>query len=169
MHTAFTVLLNTASGLCFLVGLTLCFTAGPQREVSNSVAAVSNRKTELGKALFLDKRLSEDRTVSCATCHDPASAFTSREALAVGVGNRKGARNAPTLLNSAFSKSYFWDGRAATLEEQAKQPLFNPSEMGLRDEASLLERVSSIAEYRRDFSRVFPRDGITLNTIATTT
>jgi len=126
----------------------------------------ARNKVELGRALFFDKRLSEDQTVSCATCHDPAAAFASKDALAIGVGNKKGARNAPTLLNSAFSESYFWDGRAATLEEQAKQPLLNANEMGMTDEAALVARVSAISEYRKTFARVFPRDGITLNTIA---
>jgi len=123
-------------------------------------------KTELGRALFFDKRLSEDQTVSCATCHDPAAAFAGKEALAVGVGNKRGARNAPTLLNSRFSESYFWDGRAATLEEQAKQPLLNPNEMGMTDEAALVARVSAVTEYQKSFRQVFPREGITLNTIA---
>ncbi|HEU4712221.1 MAG TPA: cytochrome c peroxidase [Pyrinomonadaceae bacterium] len=130
-------------------------------------ALLSSAKIELGRALFFDKRLSEDRTVSCATCHDPAAAFAGKEALAVGVGNKKTTRNAPTLLNTALSSSYFWDGRAATLEEQAKQPLLNPNEMGMADEAALVARVSAISEYRQSFRRVFPREGITLNTIAT--
>jgi len=127
---------------------------------------VPKAKAELGKVLFFDKRLSQDQTVSCATCHDPAAAFASKDALAVGIGNQKGARNAPTLLNSALSSSYFWDGRASTLEEQAKQPLLNPHEMGMTDETALVARVSAIGEYQRSFRRVFPRDGITLNTIA---
>ncbi|HKR22730.1 MAG TPA: cytochrome-c peroxidase, partial [Pyrinomonadaceae bacterium] len=126
----------------------------------------SAERLKLGRALFFDKRLSEDQTVSCATCHDPAAAFASKEALAVGIRNQKGARNAPTLLNSALSSSYFWDGRAATLEEQAKQPLLNPHEMGMTDEAALVARVSAITEYQKNFRRVFPREGITLNTIA---
>jgi cytochrome c peroxidase len=124
------------------------------------------QKVELGRALFFDKRLSEDRTVSCATCHDPASAFTSGDAVAVGVREQKGARNAPTLLNSVFSKSYFWDGRVATLEEQAKHPLLNANEMGMKNEGALVERVAEIDEYRKSFRSVFPREGITLDTIA---
>ncbi len=123
-------------------------------------------KVELGRALFFDKRLSEDGTVSCATCHDPASAFASGDAVARGVREQKGTRNAPTLLNSVFSKSYFWDGRAATLEEQAKQPLLNANEMGVKSEEALVERVSAIDEYRKTFRRVFPREGITIDTIA---
>ena len=128
--------------------------------------ALPNTRVGLGRALFFDKRLSEDGTVSCATCHDPASAFASGDAVAIGVREQKGTRNAPTLLNSVFSKAYFWDGRVATLEEQAKQPLLNPNEMGMKNEAALVERVSDINKYRKSFRRVFPREGITLNTIA---
>jgi len=123
-------------------------------------------KVELGRALFFDKRLSEDGTVSCAACHDPASAFASGDAVAIGVRERRGTRNAPTLLNSNLSKSYFWDGRAETLEQQARQPLLNASEMGMKDEATLVSRISAIDEYRQSFRRVFPRDGITIDTIA---
>ena len=91
---------------------------------------ISTEKILLGKQLYFDKRLSSDGTVSCATCHDPATAFASKEALAIGINGQKGTRNAPTLLNSVFSQSYFWDGRVQTLEEQVKQPLLNPAEMG---------------------------------------
>src|SRR5688572_2060163 len=141
--------------------LLVLITAG---NAAGQTFAVSKR--ELGRALFFDKRLSQDQTVSCATCHDPAAAFASKDALATGVRNQRGARNAPTLLNSAFSESYFWDGRAATLEEQARQPLLNPNEMGMADEAALIARVSSVREYQKSFRRVFPREGVTLNTIA---
>jgi cytochrome c peroxidase len=126
----------------------------------------SKESVELGKVLFFDTRLSENGTVSCATCHDPASAFASRDAVTTGVNNQKGTRNAPTLLNSAFSKSYFWDGRAATLEEQAKQPLLADSEMGMKTEAALVKRISGIPEYRKRFRRAFPREGITLDSVA---
>jgi cytochrome c peroxidase len=123
-------------------------------------------KVALGEKLYFDKRLSADGTVSCATCHDPAAAFTGKDALAIGVKNHIGARNAPTLLNARFSASYFWDGRARTLEEQATQPLLNPAEMGMESEAALVARLSSITEYPGRFRRVFPREGITLKTVA---
>lgn len=123
-------------------------------------------KIALGKALFFDKRLSIDGSVSCASCHDPATAFASGDAVARGVGEKKGTRNAPTLLNTNLSKSYFWDGRATTLEQQARQPLLNANEMGMNDEASLVSRVSAIEEYRHSFRRVFPREGITIDTVA---
>ena len=125
-------------------------------------------KSTLGQQLFFDKRLSVDGTVSCASCHDPAMGFASRDTVAIGVRNQSGARNAPTLLNAKLSGSYFWDGRARTLEEQAKQPLLNAVEMGLENESVLIARVSSIPEYRTTFQRLFPREGITLDTVART-
>ena len=126
---------------------------------------ISDWGTALGEKLFFDKRLSADNTVSCATCHDPATAFASKDGLAIGVQNRIGTRNVPTVLNVRFSKSYFWDGRALTLEDQAKQPLLNASEMGMISESAIVQRLSSIPAYRAQFSRVFGREGITLNTI----
>ncbi|PYT07341.1 MAG: cytochrome-c peroxidase, partial [Acidobacteria bacterium] len=87
-------------------------------------------KVELGRMLFFEVRLSADGTVSCASCHDPKRAFTDGRTVAEGIGGRRGVRNSPTLLNAMFSTGQFWDGRAGTLEEQAKMPLINPSEMG---------------------------------------
>ena len=80
-------------------------------------------KIKLGEALYFDKRLSADGTVSCATCHDPAIAFTDHNATAVGIRSGRNPRNAPTVLNAMFSANLFWDGRARSLEEQAKHPL----------------------------------------------
>jgi len=116
--------------------------------------------------LYFDKRLSADGTVSCATCHDPAAAFASNDTVAMGVRRTTGTRNVPTILNAKFGKTFFWDGRVRTLEEQAKQPLLNASEMGLENEAALVHRVSAVAEYQKQFRRLFPREGISLETVA---
>src|SRR5215211_7348246 len=75
-----------------------------------------SRKVALGRALFFDKRLSIDGTVSCASCHDPAFAFTDSRAVAMGAGGRQGTRNTPTLLNAVFIDFLFWDGRVRSLE-----------------------------------------------------
>ncbi|MGH9962940.1 MAG: cytochrome-c peroxidase, partial [Pyrinomonadaceae bacterium] len=133
---------------------------------SRVAAATRGGIVDLGRVLYFDKRLSVDGSVSCATCHDPATAFASKDTVARGVRSQVGTRNVPTLLNARFSKSYFWDGRARTLEEQAKQPLLNSSEMGMESEASLVARLSWIPEYARRFRRIFPQEGITLDTIA---
>ena len=78
--------------------------------------------------MFFDKELSRDGTVSCASCHQPDKAFADGRALPVGIDHRPGRRNVPTLVNCAYGKSMFWDGRVATLEEQALSPLTDPSE-----------------------------------------
>src|SRR5687767_5985341 len=88
-------------------------------------------KIRLGERLFFDAGLSADRQRSCASCHDPARAFTSGTRFAAGVFGRTGARNVPTILNRAYGQSFFWDGRAATLEAQVLGPIQNRTEMGL--------------------------------------
>ena len=123
-------------------------------------------KVVLGKKLYFDKRLSADDTVSCATCHDPKKGFTDGERVAVGIKGQKGARNSPTVLNTAFFDTQFWDGRALTLEEQAKQPITNPIEMGMPSHDAVVEKISNISEYRTAFKTVFGTDSITIDQIA---
>jgi cytochrome c peroxidase len=123
-------------------------------------------KVELGRKLFFDKRLSADRTVSCATCHDPASALVTGDPVAIGIRSQKTARNAPTVFNSMFNESQFWDGRAASLEDQAKLPIINSLEMGMKDHAEAVARVKEIPEYAPEFRKVFGGEGITIENIA---
>jgi cytochrome c peroxidase len=92
---------------------------------------LTQERVELGRKLFFDKRLSQDSTVACATCHDPKRAFTDGRPSAVGIEGRKGIRNVPTLVNRAWGRAFFLDGRAPTLEKQALEPITNPNEMGL--------------------------------------
>ena len=125
---------------------------------------LTTEKVKLGETLYFDKRLSADGTVSCATCHDPASAFTDHNATAVGIRSGRNARNAPTVLNAMFSASLFWDGRAASLEEQARQPLVNPNEMGMPDYAAVVARVAGDPVYIARFRRVF-RSEVTIDAI----
>ncbi len=122
-------------------------------------------KVELGKRLYFDKRLSADDTVSCATCHDPEKGFADGEIIAVGIKGQKGTRNSPTTLNTAFFDTQFWDGRALTLEEQAKLPLINPLEMGMLSHDAVVVKISDISEYRADFKSVFGTDNITIDYI----
>jgi cytochrome c peroxidase len=88
-------------------------------------------KIALGRKLFFDVTLSSDRKTSCATCHDPARAFTDGRAVARGVHDAKGTRNTPSLVNVGNGRLFFWDGRADSLEMQALMPMTNPREMGL--------------------------------------
>jgi cytochrome c peroxidase len=97
---------------------------------------LTREKVALGRKLFFDTRLSRDNTVSCATCHDPDHAFTDSRPLAVGIGGRVGNRRVPRIANRVYGALFFWDGRAATLEEQVIQPISNPREMDLPVEAA---------------------------------
>lgn len=99
---------------------------------------------EQGRQLFFDKRLSRDGSVSCATCHDPARAFSDGRPVAVGVFGRKGHRNSPALVNRVYGRSFFWDGRIPTLEQQVLKPIEDPNEMDLSlDKAASRVRLST--------------------------
>ena len=113
-------------------------------------------KIALGRQLFFDTSLSADRTVSCATCHDPKQGFADHQSVAHGIGGGKGTRNAPSLINTGFGREWFWDGRAASLEDQAIGPITNPLEMGLkasdiqaRTGHSATEVTNALASYLR--------------------
>lgn len=127
---------------------------------------ITEAKVALGEKLFFDKRLSADGTVSCATCHDPATALADGIAVGVGIKGQKGARNSPTVFNSMFNELLFWDGRAPSLEEQAKMPLTNPIEMGMKDHAAVVEKVNSASEYKPLFKNAFGSEEITIDAIA---
>jgi len=114
-------------------------------------------KIELGKQLFNDKRLSADDSTSCATCHDADKGFTDRLQTSKGIRNQIGKRNAPTVLNAMFLDSQFLDGRAKSLEDQAKMPPVNPIEMGMKDGKEIAAKVSAIPEYKATFQKVFGR------------
>jgi cytochrome c peroxidase len=116
---------------------------------------VTVAKVELGRQLFFDTRLSADSTISCATCHDPALAFTDGKKVATGINSRQGARNSPTLFNAMFNSGQFWDGRAETLEAQAIQPLINQDEMGNDSFEAVVRRLDAIPEYAKQFKEVF--------------
>jgi cytochrome c peroxidase len=122
-------------------------------------------KVSLGQKLYFDARLSADNNVSCATCHDPAKGFADGKPLAVGIGGKTGTRNSPTVLNSAFNDLQFWDGRAPTLEEQAKGPLTNPVEMGMPSNDAVVAKLQDLAEYPPLFKAAFGSDQITIDNV----
>jgi len=117
----------------------------------------SDAKLSLGRRLFFDGVLSKDGTVSCAKCHDPERAFADDKPLAVGVFDRVGKRHSPALINRAFGRTHFWDGRAATLEQQVIQPIADPNEMDL-PVVEAVARLSKDSSYRSAFQSVFERD-----------
>lgn len=123
-------------------------------------------KVELGKLLFFDKRLSADGTVACASCHHPKHAFTDGQPFSSGVGGNKGGRSAPTVINRAFAATQFWDGRAPSLEEQAKGPMVNSIEMANPDHAAVVTRLRALPGYRERFKKAFGTEEFTIDHMA---
>jgi len=117
---------------------------------------LTRESVELGRKLFFDPKLSRDDSVSCATCHDPELGFTDEHPVAVGVDGQKGTRRTPRLINRGYGRSFFWDGRADTLEEQVVKPIENPIEMDLAMSA-LVARLESSSEYEALFEAAFAR------------
>ena len=116
---------------------------------------ITPEKVKLGERLFHEKRFSADGTVSCASCHKPELAFTDGLPVAEGIRKQKGTRNTPTVVNAAYYTTQFWDGRRASLEEQAKDPFVNPIEHGLPSHEPILEVVRKDPYYRKAFRKVF--------------
>jgi cytochrome c peroxidase len=112
----------------------------------------------LGEKLFFESRLSGNGTVACATCHDPARAFTDGRAVSIGIEGRAGQRNAPTILNALYNKTQFWDGRVNTLEQQAALPITNPFEMGATSIDDAIKKIAGDADYQRQFTEAFGHD-----------
>jgi len=121
-------------------------------------------KVALGKMLYHDPRLSSSGTVSCASCHNTMLGGEDNRAGSVGVGGQVGGRSAPTVWNSAFNKVQFWDGRAASLEEQAAGPVTNPIEMGMKSWDDVVVRLKSIEGYQDAFQKAFGKDSISKDT-----
>lgn len=112
-------------------------------------------KVELGRFLYFDPRLSADNTISCATCHNPQTGWTDQSQFSTGIKGQKGVRNSPTVINSTFMGLQFWDGRAASLEEQAGGPLVNPVEMGNKTLDEVVNRIRAIPGYQPYFEKTF--------------
>jgi cytochrome c peroxidase len=127
---------------------------------------ITPAKVELGKQLYFDGRLSKDGTVSCNSCHNLAAAGADTKPVSTGVGGALGTRNSPTVWNSAFHNAQLWDGRAPSLEEQAKGPLTNPVEMAMPSPDAVVARVKAIPGYISQFNAIFGKDGVTIDTIA---
>ena len=121
-------------------------------------------KAALGKMLFFDARLSRDNNISCASCHNPSFGWQVPFAKAIGAGGKPLGRKSPTTINHAWGKSFFWDGRAPSLEEQARGPIEAPVEMDL-PMAVAVKRLSALEGYKQAFVRAFPKEGLTEQTI----
>jgi cytochrome c peroxidase len=124
----------------------------------------SAARVELGRYLFFDGRLSANGMVSCATCHPPAHAFTGGDPAPIGVTGKALPRRAPTLINRAYGHSEFYDGRAASLEEQIAGPVTNPDEMGATTEAAA-QAIARVAGYGPMFTRAFGDAQVTFDRV----
>ncbi len=122
---------------------------------------LTRAKIELGRQLFFDPRLSVDGTISCADCHDPDMGYAANTRLGIGVDGKTGTRNSPVAFNRILSGAQFWDGRAESLEEQAKGPIINPVEMASTHDVCL-STLDEVPGYRMQFERIFP-DGVSFD------
>lgn len=128
---------------------------------------VTPQRVELGRKLFFDRRLSVNGTMSCAMCHVPEQGFTSNASrTAVGIEGRSLRRNAPSLLNVAWRKTLFHDGRESSLLRQAWQPLLHADEMGNRSERQVLDRIDALPDYAGLFERAFDGRRVSVETVA---
>ena len=126
---------------------------------------LTEAKLKLGKRLYFEKTLSIDNTLSCASCHVPEKGFADPNQFSTGVRGQKGTRQAPAIINRAFSRKQFWDGRAASLEEQALGPMTNPVEMAHPDIKSVASRLEKDASYVAAFKVAFPAEGGAINEV----
>lgn len=133
------------------------------------------KRARLGRWLFYDTQLSSDRSISCATCHRPEFAFSEPRAVAAGIGGQMGRRKTPSLVNLASrtilpglpdpGHTFFWDGRAASLEAQVLVPIADAREMGIAHPA-MLGRLSAMPGYRPYFEEAFGSRDVTLDRVA---
>jgi len=118
----------------------------------------------LGRRLYYDPQLSLDGTISCASCHAPQFSFSDKRPFSVGVGGKLGTRHSPTVINSAYNSLQFWDGRASSLEEQAKGPIENPVEMA-HSLDGVVKRLQSDPKYPELFRKAWGTDQITIDMV----
>jgi cytochrome c peroxidase len=115
------------------------------------------QKVQLGKKLFFDTRLSKNNTISCSSCHDIQNGGDDGKKVAVGINNSKGFFNTPTILNSRYNFSQFWDGRVETLEKQVLGPIHNPVEMN-SDFSQIVSKLSKDKKLKKEFKHIYNSD-----------
>lgn len=157
-------LANPANMTPLKVKLPLGLAAGASSIVGLEENPMTRAKIELGRQLFFDPRLSADQTVSCASCHHPDNGYSKDTRFGVGIGGQEGGRNSPISYNRILSSLQFWDGRAATLEEQAIGPIENPIEMGNTHDACVSD-LKKIPGYRAQFDAIFGKDSINIENV----
>jgi len=165
MRIALAVL--AALGLCWWLGQPTVWAAGQFLE-NGLLPPVpvpadnpqTDAKVRLGAQLYFDTRLSADNTISCATCHDPRTGWANPHPTDTGIKGQVGGRNSGTIINSAYMRFQFWDGREPSLEGQALGPIHNPIEMGETHE-NVVNKLNAIPGYREQFQQVFGTDANT--------
>lgn len=146
------------------IKLPLGLAAGESSIVGVDENPMTRAKIELGRQLYFDPRLSADQTVSCASCHHPDNGYAKDTRFGVGIGGQEGGRNSPVAYNRILSSLQFWDGRAASLEEQAIGPIANPIEMGNTHDACVND-LKKIPGYRLQFDAIFGKDSINIENV----
>ncbi len=136
------------------VELPLGLAAGASQIQGLDKNPLTRAKIELGRQLYFDPRLSVDVTVSCASCHNPDEGFARHTQFGIGVKGQQGGRNSPVSYNRILSGAQFWDGRAASLEDQAVGPIANPIEMGHTHEACVI-CLGGVPGYKLQFEKIF--------------
>ena len=182
-------LLSAAGLVALLFAATVNYTAHAQSTAANSSIMPIGKRVEikaplglppvpipadnppteetiaLGRRLYYDPQLSLDGTISCASCHAPQFAFSDKRSVSTGVGGKTGTRHSPTVINSAYSSLQFWDGRAASLEEQAKGPMANPVEMAHTLEG-VVKKLQADPKYVELFKNAWGTDQINIDLVA---
>jgi len=131
-------------------------------QIETTENPITQAKTDLGRMLFFEPRLSKAQKTSCNTCHVLDQYGVDNLATSVGHRGQHGSRNSPTVYNAAGYFAQFWDGRAETVEEQATGPILNPVEMALASPEQGVKVLASIPEYREAFSKAFPGEATPL-------
>jgi len=165
--TRFQFLLSVVTLLGVSVPTLAQWEALPEKAPAPADNPTTAAKVDLGRKLFFDPRLSSTGTVSCNSCHNVMLGGEDNRPVAMGVHGKTGGRSAPTVWNSAFNSSQFWDGRAKSLEEQAIGPITNPIEMGIKNHTVAINRIRSIEGYIPLFNKAFSgKATITIDNLA---
>lgn len=146
------------------VSLPLGLSLGASQIVGLDANPMTRAKIELGRQLYFDGRLSSDGSISCASCHDPATGYGAQTQFGVGVNGQMGNRNSPVSYNRILSGAQFWDGRAGSLEEQAVGPIQNPIEMANTHE-QCVATIAKIEGYQLQFAAVFGPDSVNIDNV----
>lgn len=155
--------LSNVCSIIALAGVTTLASAADWKPLPNKAPEPADNpttaaKVTLGQMLFLDPRLSSTGTVSCNSCHNVMAGGEDNRPVAAGVHGKTGGRSAPTVWNSAFNSVQFWDGRARSLEDQARGPVTNPIEMGMKSWRDVEARLQQIPGYQPLFEAAFGKN-----------